>query len=267
MTASTSVQFSCNSRQRLSSIVPCWKTFLPFARKLSLSPSRSVTRLGTPTKRTPFFASTRPRFACPRPTSKLLQTCSLPALPTPACASKITPRSKSPLGGNASTLGSAKAPMCTPISSTRTLARLPRMPSSFSESRADRRSSIAFVEIAEYSGRASSGFAVGSVPGFAVDWLDGFHIFLGKRFVNRRKLFCNVSLEFAGHVIKLFLQRIDARGLIVGWAAFIVQDGSVELRRFLADALFAGDGASFRRCHDLLSHAFHFPAQFLYPLP
>src|SRR5712664_3070402 len=156
--------------------------------------------------------------------------------------------------------------MCTPTSSTKTLARLPRMPSSFSESRADRRSSIAFVEIAEYSGRASSGFAVGSVPGFAVDGLDGFQLFLGKRFVHRRKLFCNESLEFAGHVIQLFLQRIDARGLIVGWTAFIVQYGAVELRRFLADALFAGDGASFRRSHDLLSHGFHFAGEFLHPL-
>src|SRR5712664_4953710 len=122
--------------------------------------------------------------------------------------------------------------MCTSISSTKTPAKPQPTLASFSESRADRRSSIAFVEIAEYSGGASSGIGIGSVPGFAVDGLDGFQLFLGKRFVHRRKLFCNESLEFTGRVIQLFLQRIDARGLIVGWTAFIVQYGAVELRRF-----------------------------------
>src|SRR5260370_8195772 len=156
--------------------------------------------------------------------------------------------------------------MCTPISSTKTPAKPQPTPASFSESRADRRSSIAFVEIAGYSGGADSGIGIGSVPGFAVYGLDAFQFFLRKRFVHRRKLFANESFEFTGHVIQLFLQRIDARCLIVGWAAFIVQDGSVELRRFLADSLFAGDGASFRRCHDLLSHGFHFAGKFLHPL-
>src|SRR5260370_31044654 len=156
--------------------------------------------------------------------------------------------------------------MCTPISSTKTPAKPQPTLASFSESRADRRSSIAFVEIAGYSGGASSGIRIGSVPGFAVDGLDGFQFFLRKRFVHRRKLFCNEGVEFAGHVIKLFLHRIDARGLIIGWTAFIVQYGSVELRRFLADALLASDGTSFRRCHDLLSHGFHFAGEFLHPL-
>src|SRR5260370_10876719 len=156
--------------------------------------------------------------------------------------------------------------MCTPTSSTKTPAKPQPTLASFSESGADRRSSTAFVEIAGYSGGADSGIGIGSVPGFAVYGLDAFQFFLRKRFVHRRKLFCNEGVEFAGHVIKLFLQRIDARGLIIGWTAFIVQYGSVELRRFLADALLASDGTSFRRCHDLLSHGFHFAGEFLHPL-
>src|SRR5712664_1510224 len=156
--------------------------------------------------------------------------------------------------------------MCTPTSSTKTPAKPQPTLASFSESRADRRSSIAFVEIAGYSGGAGSGIGIGSVPGFAVDGLDGFQFFLRKRFIHRRKFLGNEGVEFAGHVFQFLLQRIDARGLIVGWTAFIVQYGSVELRRFLADALFAGDGASFRRGHDLLSHGFHFAGEVLHPL-
>src|SRR5260370_6663394 len=125
--------------------------------------------------------------------------------------------------------------MCTPTSSTKTPAKPQPTPASFSESRADRRSSIAFVEIAGYSGVADSGIGIGSVPGFAVYGLDAFQFFLRKRFVHRRKLFANESFELTGHVIQLFLQRIDARYLIAGWPPFIVHVGSVESGRSLPE--------------------------------
>src|SRR5258708_32984391 len=122
---------------------------------------------------------------------------------------------------------------------------------------------IAFVEEAGGSGSAGSGIGVGSVPGFAIDGLDGFQFFLRKRLVHRGKLFANKSLEFSGHVIQLFFQRIDARHLIIAWPPFIVQNGSVELCRFFTNALLTGDGASFCRSHDLLSHYFHSTSEFL----
>src|SRR5882762_8496170 len=59
---------------------------------------------------------------------------------------------------------------------------------------------------------------------------------------------------------------MNARGLIIGWAAFIAQYGSIKLRRFFTDSLLTGDGASFRRGHDFLSHGFHFAREFLQPL-
>src|SRR5258708_16064948 len=113
---------------------------------------------------------------------------------------------------------------------------------------------VAFVEEAGGSGSACSGIGVGSVPGFAIDGLDGFHFFLRKRLVHLGKLFANKGLEFAGHVIELFFQRIDARHLIVAWTALIVQNRTIELRCLFAYALFACDGASFCRSNNLLSH-------------
>jgi len=87
--------------------------------------------------------------------------------------------------------------------------------------------------------------------------------FLRKRLVHRGKLLANKGLEFAGHVIELLFQRIDARHLIVAWTALIVQNSTIELRRLFAYALFTCDGAAFRRGHNFLSHCFHFTGEFL----
>src|SRR4029077_979154 len=75
------------------------------------------------------------------------------------------------------------------------------------------------------------------------------------------KLFANEGFELAGYVVEFLFQRINSRDLVVAWAAFIAYNGSVERRRFFADALLTGDGAAFRRGHDLLAHGFHFAAE------
>src|SRR5580693_4180162 len=65
---------------------------------------------------------------------------------------------------------------------------------------------------------------IGGVPGFAVDGLNGLQFFLRKRLVHRRKFLSHKRLEFAGDILQLFLQRVDARGLIITWAPLIIQN-------------------------------------------
>src|SRR5712691_1756363 len=125
---------------------------------------------------------------------------------------------------------------------------------------------FALVEEPGASGSAGSGISVGSVPRFAVNRLDRFQLFLRKRLIHCGKFLGNEGVEFAGHVIQFLLERIDARTLVIGWTPLIVQKSSVECRRFFADAFLAGDGASFRRGHDLLAHGFYFAGEFLQPL-
>src|SRR5206468_12391854 len=179
--------------------------------------------------------------ACPKLTNKRLQKCSLPASPTPVCASKITHRSKSRPGGNASTPGSAREWTCTRISSMKTPARRQRMLASFSEKQSDLSPPqqaaqwlVAFVEEHGCSGNAGARLALGGVPSFAIEGLDGLQLFLLKRLVYAGQFLGNEGVELAGHVIQFFLQRVDARDLIVPRPSFVIQNGSVELRRFFA---------------------------------
>src|SRR5260370_29575707 len=97
---------------------------------------------------------------------------------------------------------------------------------------------VAFVEEPGGSGSAGCGIGIGSVPGFAIDGLDGFQFFLRKRFVNRGKLLSIKGLEFAGHVIDLFFKQIDSRHLIVAWPPFIVQNCAVDSRGLFASPPF-----------------------------
>src|SRR5712692_7689232 len=69
---------------------------------------------------------------------------------------------------------------------------------------------IASAEEPGGSGGASSRIGIGGVPGFAIDRLDGFQFFLRKCFVHRWKLLANKGVEFAGHILQFFPQRIDA---------------------------------------------------------
>src|SRR6266571_1892482 len=107
---------------------------------------------------------------------------------------------------------------------------------------------------------------VGRVPGFAIDRPNCFQLLLRQRFVHRREFLGNERVEFRGNVLQFFLQRIDARDLIIGRPPFVIQNVSVELRGFLANALFSGDRAAFLRGHDLLAHFFCLLRQFLQPL-
>src|SRR5712692_9536954 len=125
---------------------------------------------------------------------------------------------------------------------------------------------FALLEEPGASGSAGSGISVRSVPGFSVKGLDRLQFFLRKSLIHCGKFLGNEGVEFAGHVIQFLLERIDARTLVIGWTPLIVQNSSVECRRFFADAFLTGDGASFRRGHDLLAHGFHFAGEFLQPL-
>src|SRR5437762_13984710 len=105
---------------------------------------------------------------------------------------------------------------------------------------------IAFMQGCAASTSPFFRITVRDIPGFAVHRLDGFQFLLRECFVYGGKLLGNNGIKFTGHFIQFFLQRIDARDLIVGWTAFIVQDGAVKLRRFFTDSLLTGDGSSFR---------------------
>src|SRR3984957_3656861 len=75
------------------------------------------------------------------------------------------------------------------------------------------------IPVATEPGRTRIG--IGGVPGFAVDGLNGFQFFLRKRFVHRRKFLSHKRLEFASDILQLFLQRVDAPGLIISGAPLI----------------------------------------------
>ena len=57
--------------------------------------------------------------------------------------------------------------------------------------------------------------------------MNGFYLFLRERFIYRGKLFRKESVKLSGDVREFFFQRIDSRGLLVRWAAFVVQDVAV----------------------------------------
>src|SRR6266446_4616996 len=91
---------------------------------------------------------------------------------------------------------------------------------------------FALLEEPGASGSAGSGISVRSVPRFAVNRLDRFQFFLRKSLIHCGKFLGNEGVEFAGHVIQFLLERIDARTLVIGWTPLIVQNSSVECRRF-----------------------------------
>src|SRR6266581_1106279 len=247
--ATTLARSSSSCRPRSSSIVPCWKTFLLFARPPSLSPLKCVMRPGTPRKRTPYCASTRQRSAFPKPKSKRLPTCSPPASPTRACASKTTLRSNWQPGENASTPGLPRASTSMPIANTKMRAKHQLTLASSLETRTDATPLRRFQSVGPDQQRA-----------------EGFLPLQRQRFVHRREFLGKERVEFRGNVLQFFLQRIDARDLIIGRPPFVIQNVSVELRGFLANALFSGDRAAFLRGHDLLAHFFCLLRQFLQPL-
>jgi len=87
-------------------MVPCWKTFLLFARLRSILHLKYVTRLGTRGKPMPSFARMRRRSACPKRQTNTSRGAH-DGFTYARLRLKITLRSKSRSGGNASTAGLA----------------------------------------------------------------------------------------------------------------------------------------------------------------
>src|SRR5438552_2124641 len=65
------------------------------------------------------------------------------------------------------------------------------------------------------AGTACFRVAIGGVPRFAVESLNGSQFFLSQRLIQRGQFLRHKAVEFFLHVLELFLQRIDARRLVI----------------------------------------------------